>query len=206
MTVGHTSHAALQHNWRLWIRLQISLIVQCSNEEPPVAKPTVVTFPTPEFKLPTFDLDALFASQTANLAAVHEAQSVLTGAAQAIAKVQYGYLEQAVAAAKAALASKELPKPEGGGRPTSQEAAREGGRGHQGGRGPRGRRAEARLRGADPARPGQRRRAQGGRRLTPVSARRGDRPGISGHLISAVPLRCRVLPCALSPPWGHRSY
>ena len=77
-----------------------------------MAKPTVVTFPTPEFKLPKFDLDALFASQTANLAAVHEAQSVLTGAAQAIAKVQYGYVEQAVAEAKAALASKELPKPE----------------------------------------------------------------------------------------------
>ena len=77
-----------------------------------MAKPTVVTFPTPEFKLPTFNLDALFATQTANLAAVHEAQSVLTGAAQAIVKVQYGYVEQAVAEAKAALATKELPKPE----------------------------------------------------------------------------------------------
>ena len=77
-----------------------------------MAKPTVVTFPTPEFKLPKFDLDALFATQTANLAAVHEAQSVLTGAAQAIAKVQYGYVEQLVADAKAALATKELPKPE----------------------------------------------------------------------------------------------
>jgi len=77
-----------------------------------MAKPTVVTFPTPEFKLPKFDLDALFATQTANLAAVHEAQRVLTGAAQAIAKVQYGYVEQLVADAKAALATKELPKPE----------------------------------------------------------------------------------------------
>ena len=77
-----------------------------------MAKPTVATFPTPEFKFPKFDLDALFATQTANLAAVHEAQSVLTGAAQAIAKVQYGYVEQAVAEAKAALATKELPKPE----------------------------------------------------------------------------------------------
>ena len=77
-----------------------------------MAKPDVVTFPTPEFKLPKFDLDALFATQTANLAAVHEAQSVLTGAAQAIAKLQYGYVEQAVAEAKAALATKELPKPE----------------------------------------------------------------------------------------------
>ena len=43
---------------------------------------------------------------------MHEAQSVLTGAAQAIAKVQYGYVEQLVADAKAALATKELPKPE----------------------------------------------------------------------------------------------
>ena len=77
-----------------------------------MAKTDVVTFPTPEFKLPKFDLDALFATQTANLAAVHEAQSVLSGAAQAIAKVQYGYVEQAVAEAKAALATKELPKPE----------------------------------------------------------------------------------------------
>ena len=77
-----------------------------------MAKPDVVTFPTPEFKLPKFDLDTLFATQTANLAAVHEAQSVLAGAAQAIAKVQYGYVEQAVTGAKVALASKELPKPE----------------------------------------------------------------------------------------------
>jgi hypothetical protein len=77
-----------------------------------MTKPSVVTFPTPEFKLPKFDLDALFATQTANLAAVHEAQSLLTGAAQAIVKVQYGYVEQAVAEAKAALATKELPTPE----------------------------------------------------------------------------------------------
>ena len=77
-----------------------------------MAKPTVVTFPIPEFKLPKFDLDALFATQNANLATVHQAQNVLAEAAQAIAKVQYGYVEQAVAEAKAALATKELPKPE----------------------------------------------------------------------------------------------
>jgi hypothetical protein len=77
-----------------------------------LAKPTVVTFPIPEFKLPKFDLDALFATQNANLATVHQAQNVLVEAAQAIAKVQYGYVEQAVAEAKAALATKELPKPE----------------------------------------------------------------------------------------------
>jgi hypothetical protein len=77
-----------------------------------MAKPSVATFPTPGFKLPTFDLDALFAARTANLAAMQEVQNVLAGAAQAIAKVQYGYVEQAVAEAKAALAAKELPKPE----------------------------------------------------------------------------------------------
>jgi hypothetical protein len=77
-----------------------------------MAKPTVVTFPIPEFKLPKFDLDALFATQNANLATVHQAQNILVEAAQAIAKVQYGYVEQAVAEAKAALATKELPKPE----------------------------------------------------------------------------------------------
>jgi len=76
-----------------------------------MAKPSVVTFPTPGFKLPKFDLDALFATQNANLAAVHEVQNVLVGAAQAIAKVQYGYVEQAVGEAKAALVAKELPKP-----------------------------------------------------------------------------------------------
>ena len=77
-----------------------------------MAKPTVATFPTPEFKLPKFDLDALFATQTATLAAVHEVQNVLADAVQAIAKVQYGYVEQAVTEAKAALATQELPKPE----------------------------------------------------------------------------------------------
>ncbi len=79
-----------------------------------MAKPSVATFPTPGFKLPRFDLDALFATRTANLAAVQEVQNVLAGAAQAIAKVQYGYVEQAVAEAKTAFASKELPKPEAG--------------------------------------------------------------------------------------------
>ena len=77
-----------------------------------MAKPTIVTFPTPEFKLPKFDLDALFASQAANLATVREAQMVLTGAAQAITEVQYGYIDQALAETKAVFASQELPKAE----------------------------------------------------------------------------------------------
>ena len=39
-------------------------------------------------------------------------QTVLVEAAQAVARVQYGYVEQAVADVKAALGTKELPKPE----------------------------------------------------------------------------------------------
>ncbi len=50
--------------------------------------------------------------QKTNLAAVKEAQSVLLGAAEAVAKVQYGYVEQSIAATKAAFASKQLPKAE----------------------------------------------------------------------------------------------
>ena len=66
----------------------------------------------PEPKLRKFDLDALFRVQTANLAAVNEVQSVLVDAAQAVARVRYGYVQQAVADAKAALGAKALPKPE----------------------------------------------------------------------------------------------
>ena len=81
-----------------------------------MAKTAVVSFPTnlklPELKFPKFDLDALFAAQKANLAAVQEAQSVLLSAAEAVAKVQYGYVEQSVAKAKEAFAAKELPKAE----------------------------------------------------------------------------------------------
>jgi acetaldehyde dehydrogenase (acetylating) len=97
--------------------------VQCSNEDTPVAK-TAVEFNTPklsepminlvpekllELKLPKFDLEALFSVQTANLAAANQAQIVLVDAAQAVARVQYGYVEQTVAHVKAALGTKELP-------------------------------------------------------------------------------------------------
>jgi hypothetical protein len=69
-------------------------------------------FKLPEPKLPKFDLDALFAVQKANLAAAHEAQIVLVDAFQAIAKVQPGRVEQAVADAKAALEGKKLSNPQ----------------------------------------------------------------------------------------------
>jgi hypothetical protein len=65
-------------------------------------------FKLPELKLPKFDLDALFAVQKANLATTHEAQAVLVDAFQAIAKVQQGRVEQAVAEAKAVLEGKKL--------------------------------------------------------------------------------------------------
>ncbi len=80
-----------------------------------MAKPLALPeFKVPEFKFPKVDLDALFGVQKANLAAAQEAQNVLIDAAQAIAKVQFGYFEQAMAEAKSAFASKELPKPEAG--------------------------------------------------------------------------------------------
>lgn len=82
-----------------------------------MAKTATPLFPAPSFKfpepkLPKLDLDALFATQKANLAAVQEAQSVLIDAAQAIAKVQHDYLGQSMAAVRAALSRKELAKPD----------------------------------------------------------------------------------------------
>ena len=81
-----------------------------------MAKTAVVSAPTafkfPELKLPKIDVVALFAAQKANLATVHEAQTVLFSAAAAIARLQYGYVEGAFAEAKAAAQSKELPKAE----------------------------------------------------------------------------------------------
>ena len=77
-----------------------------------MTKTATVTAPATEIKFPKFDLDALFSAQKANLAAAHEAQTVLLDAAEAIAKVQYGYVEGAVAEAKAAVDSKEPPKAE----------------------------------------------------------------------------------------------
>ena len=65
-----------------------------------------------EPKVPKLDLDTLFARQKANLAAAQEAQTILVDTTQAIAQVQHGYLEQAVAAVRAALSRQELVKPE----------------------------------------------------------------------------------------------
>lgn len=80
----------------------------------PTNEPTLALVPAkfPELKLPKLDLAALFAVQNANLAVVYEAQAVMVDAVHAIAKAQYGYAELALAQAKTALASKELPKPD----------------------------------------------------------------------------------------------
>ena len=83
-------------------------------DTPKLSEPTLNLVPAkfPELKLPKFDLDALFSVQTANLAAAHQVQSVLVEAAQAVARLQHGYVEQAVADVKAALGTKQLAKPE----------------------------------------------------------------------------------------------
>ncbi len=83
-------------------------------DTPKLSEPTLNLVPAKflELKLPKFDLDALFSVQTANLAAAHQVQSVLVEAAQAVARLQHGYVEQAIADVKAALGTKQLTKPE----------------------------------------------------------------------------------------------
>ena len=83
-------------------------------DTPKLSEPTLNLVPgkLPELKFPKFDLDALFSVQKANLAAAHEVQTVLAEAAQAVARVQYGYVEQTVADVKATLGTKQLPKPD----------------------------------------------------------------------------------------------
>ena len=84
------------------------------HDAPKLSEPTLNLVPgkLPELKFPKFDLDALFSVQKANLAAANEVQTVLVEAAQAVARVQYGYVEQTVADVKAALGTKQLPKPD----------------------------------------------------------------------------------------------
>ena len=53
-----------------------------------MAKATV-----PEPKFPRIDVEAVFGLQKANLAALHEVQSVLLDAAQAIARIQHAWFQ-----------------------------------------------------------------------------------------------------------------
>jgi hypothetical protein len=86
-------------------------------KDPPVAKIAAPPLPTPSFplpepKLPKLDLEALFAAQKTNLAVAHQAQGVLADAAQAIARVQHGYVERVTTDARAALGGKQPRTPE----------------------------------------------------------------------------------------------
>ena len=69
-------------------------------------------FKLPELKLPKLDLEAIFALQNANLAAAHEAQTVLVAAVQAIVKIQHGWVLDNAAAFKALTAIKEPKQPQ----------------------------------------------------------------------------------------------
>ena len=76
-------------------------------------KPAARALNLPAFKLPRLDLDVLFALHRANLAAAaQEAQAVLLDAAQAAAKLQTGYAEELLDAARGAWASAERRQPE----------------------------------------------------------------------------------------------
>lgn len=66
----------------------------------------------PQFKFPKIDLDAAFAMQRANLAVMHEAQTVLIEAAQAIVKAQADYGADLVARMKNGFDVKSPRKPE----------------------------------------------------------------------------------------------
>lgn len=77
-----------------------------------MAKIATSSVSLPELKLPKVNLDALFALQSANLAAAHEAQNVVLEAAQAVVKAQVAYVEDVVAQARGFFSAKEAKKPE----------------------------------------------------------------------------------------------
>jgi hypothetical protein len=74
-------------------------------------KPAAPALNLPAFKLSRLDLDVLFALHRANLAAAQEAQAVLLEAAQAVARLQAGYAEELLDAARGAWASPEAKQP-----------------------------------------------------------------------------------------------
>jgi hypothetical protein len=66
----------------------------------------------PTLELRKFDLDAFFILHKGNLAVIHEAQAVLADAMHAIARAQFGYVEQVLADSKAVLSGQDLAKPD----------------------------------------------------------------------------------------------
>jgi hypothetical protein len=69
-------------------------------------------FKRPEPGLPRLDLKVLFALPQANLTAVQEAQAVLLGAAQVIARLQVDHAQALITRACGALAAQEPRQPE----------------------------------------------------------------------------------------------
>ena len=69
-------------------------------------------FQRPEPGLPRLDLKPVLAQHQANLIVVQEAQAVLLGAAQAIARLQAGHAQTLITRARGALATREPGKPE----------------------------------------------------------------------------------------------
>jgi hypothetical protein len=65
-----------------------------------------------EIKLPTFDLDVVFARQKAGLATLREVQNVLVETTQAVVRAHYGWFEESVAGARTALSRREPHTPE----------------------------------------------------------------------------------------------
>ncbi len=66
----------------------------------------------PDSKLPKVYFDALLAAQRENLATVHEAQSVIVDAAQAVVRLQHGWVEESIAGTQTTLRTREPKQPE----------------------------------------------------------------------------------------------
>jgi hypothetical protein len=77
--------------------------------------PLTATFPKFPLAAPTFpklNLDTVFALQKANLGAVREVQDILLDTTQALARLQYGWVEGTFAQARAVLTGQSLKNPE----------------------------------------------------------------------------------------------
>ena len=159
----------------------------------PAASTMLPEFKLPEYKLPKFNLDALFTAQKANLAVVQEVQSVLVDAAQAVVRIQYGWVAEMIASGEGALQAKQPAKPEDLVADMQNRAEKAMGVAKEFG-GPGDRCATAGDRAGDPARRRQSRRAEDSRRLNspPIRApsrRHGleqccPRPFLYGRVVS----------------------
>ena len=77
-----------------------------------MAKSMFGEFKVPELKLPKIDVDAVFALQKGNLAAMQESQRVVLEAAQAVVRLSHGYAQDLASNLKAMAKTGEPAKPE----------------------------------------------------------------------------------------------